>query len=229
MEKKPFGVVRLFSYSINALIVLMLSVYFFDFVIKYFYLLRYFSPILINYYLAMLPIDIFAFCFDVLIIYFLFSAKKVISARTLGGAGKLSAAVLSAFFLYLLKFIFLNVFVYIKFIPMATQGYFPLLYKAFVLRLMIFFVFYLIFSMSLEYSKSIKWYFGHNYKGFYQLKDSFHLAFVNYLTIVGKIFLVVLAVFLFLFLPTQFLLVKLVLSLLIGIGSSYLLFFRSKK
>ncbi|MEI7942070.1 MAG: hypothetical protein WCH76_02750 [Candidatus Riflemargulisbacteria bacterium] len=228
IEKKPFGAVRIFSYFINALIFLILAIYFFDFVIKYFNFLNYFSPILIQYYAAMVPIDLIAFCFDFCIVYFLFSARKVISDRVLSGAGKLNAALLSAFFVYLLKFIFLNIFVYLKFMPLVNDLHFFLLYKAFFARLIVFFVVYLIYSMLLEYSKSVKWYFGNNYNGFYKFKDSFYFPFSKYLKFLGKIYLVILIFFAFLVLPIVLIEVKLIISLLFGLSSLYLLFFRKK-
>jgi hypothetical protein len=229
IEKRPFGAVRVFSYIINALLFLILAVYFFDFVIKYFNFLNYFSPILIQYYAAMVPIDLIAFCFDFFIIYFLFSARKVISDRVLSGAGKLNAAILSAFFVYLLKFIVLNIFVYLKFMPMVNDLHFFLLYKAFFVRLIVFFVVYLVFSMLLEYSKSVKWYFGNNYKGFYQLKDSFYFPFSRYLKVLGKLFMVIVIFFAFLVLPIVLLEVKLIISLLFGLCSLYLLFFKNRQ
>ena len=104
IEKKPFGIVRVLTYFINALLFFMVALYLLDFGLKYFHFLNDLSPILIQYYASMFPIDLIAFCFDILIIYFLYSARKIILDRVLGGSGKLNAALLSAFFVYFFKY-----------------------------------------------------------------------------------------------------------------------------
>lgn len=229
IEKKPFGAVRIFTYLINTILFFILAIYFLDFSIKYFNFLNYFSPILIQYYSAMFPIDLISFIFDFMIVYFLYSAKRVIKDRVLGGACMLNAAILSAFFVFLLKFIFLNIFVYLRIMPIADDLHFLLLYKAFLFRLIVFFAVYLIYSMVLEYSKSVKWYFGNNYKGFYKFKDSFYFPFSKYFKVIVKLGLVIILLFACLILPISFLEIKLIISLLVGLSVLYLLFFKKKK
>ena len=73
------------SFSINIFIFMMLCMYVLDVAVKYLHFLNYMSPALTKYYLTMLPIDMITLFFDLLIVYFLLSARKVINERVLGG------------------------------------------------------------------------------------------------------------------------------------------------
>lgn len=206
----------------------MLGVYLYDIASRYYFFLLYPSPILVNYYLSMLPIDVSAFVFDAIIIYFLFSARRIILDRVLGGAGNLSAVVLTAYVFYLLKFIFLNIFVFLSLVPFENQMHFFLLYQAFIFRLMVFFFAYLAFALSLEYSKSVKWYFGQNYKGIFSIKRTLYYPINKYLLLIAKVFLAVIALNVALFFPIE-IYAKVMISLLFVAGTVFLLFFKKKK
>lgn len=228
IEKKTFGIVRLFSYIINFLIIWMMLLYLFDFGVKYFNLVTSFSPIIINYYMFFLPLDISSLFFDVFILYFLFSARKVVVDRVLSGAGKFVSAILSAFFVYLLKFLFVNFFVYFRFISIIDDVQIYYLFNSFLLRLLLFFVFYLIFAFIIEHSKSVRWYFGNNYRGLYDFKGGFYLSFKKYLLSFLKIVFMVLLLFFPVLILGKSMILKLVVSLLLGFLSTYFLFFKKK-
>jgi hypothetical protein len=227
MDKRPYGIVLILFYLINITLFGLIGVYFLDFGLRYFNLISNLSTLLIDYYIAMLPLDLIVFLFDVFIIYFLFSARKVIADRVLGGAGMVISALLSAVFVYFLKFIFLNVFIYFQLIPVVGKYHFFLLYKALLFRMMVFLVGFLVLSMFMEYSKSVKWHFGYNYKGLYKLKESFYFSFAAFYLSLLKVSVVLLPFIVTVLLPFGWQ-IKIFLSIFFSAIVTYFLFFRKR-
>jgi len=229
VEKRPFGIVLFLLYIINIFIFLIAGLYVLDLVVKYLHFLNYISPSLIKYYFAMMPVDIIAFGFDLVIIYFLLSARKVIKDRVSGGSKLLNASLLSAVFVYLLKFIFLNLFIYFSVVPVVKDYHFMVMFKFVFVRLTLFLFIYPAFGLLMQYAKSVTWYFGHNYKGLYAFKSSFHLPLGTYFNIVGRVSFVVFVIFSALFLPYISVNFKVLVSLLSGAGAFYWLFIPKKE
>jgi hypothetical protein len=217
LEKKPFGIIQIFYFLIILTISIFGLLYLSEFFLLYSSLLGLYNK------QTNIILLLFTIPFDFFIFYFLFSAYYIIKKRMLNGAITFHSCIVSAWLIYIIRFLSISL-LFISFNSFNTYKAF----SAYINLLIIFSVFYIFFSLSMHYSRTVKWFFGSNYKGLYSWKKSYYLPFKDYFFNFYKIILISLIFLFFSFLPL-YAVIKVFLSILFSGITFYILFTKNKR